>query len=204
MKKLVIINLILILLIFKIPLKNENSQKLDESNYSQKTENTISSRSIEQPRLEQLEPQIILAVEISQDCIDLVKQSEGFKDKAYLLDGEKYYTIGYGHSGPDVKSSQVITQEEAHRLLFADLKGYANAVLKYCEYLELKQNELDALVSFTYNCGLGNLHKLTGYQTRTKEEIGQKILNYTKSSNEANRKGLLKRRLAEQKLFLGK
>ena len=47
------------------------------------------------------------------------------------------------------------------------------------------------------------LNKLTANKTRTKEEIAQKIINYTKSSSESNRKGLAKRRLAEQTLFLG-
>ena len=140
---------------------------------------------------------------ISQDGIDLIMKYEGCKLEAYRLKGEKYYTIGYGHHGSDVKDGQAITQEEAERLLIADLQGYTEVVLNHCEYLELNQNELDALVSFTYNAGLGNLQKLTANKTRTKEEIAQKIINYTKSSSESNRKGLAKRRLAEQELFLG-
>ena len=59
----------------------------------------------------------------------------------------------------------------------ADLQGYVDLVLKKCEYLDLKQNELDALVSFAYNAGQGNLNKLIGNGTRSKEEIAEHIQN---------------------------
>lgn len=85
----------------------------------------------------------------------------------------------------------------------ADLQGYVNLVLEKCSYLDLTQGQLDALVSFTYNGGAGMLNQLTANGTRSAEEIAEKILNYTKSSSEANRKGLAKRRLEEQKLFKG-
>lgn len=84
----------------------------------------------------------------------------------------------------------------------ADLQGYVDLVLKKCEYLDLKQNELDALVSFVYNAGQGNLNKLIGNGTRSKEEIAEHITAYTKSSSEKNRKGLMKRRLEEKEMFL--
>ena len=148
-----------------------------------------------------IEPQTITPTEISQNGINLIKQCEGFKPEAYKLEGEKYYTIGYGHHGSDVKPNQTITKEQAEELLKEDLKGITKQVLDYCEYLDLNQNQLDSLVSFTYNCGFGNLKKLTGYQSRDKEEISQKILNYTKSGSEVNRNGLQKRRNAEKELF---
>ena len=88
-------------------------------------------------------------------------------------------------------------------MFIADLQGYVNLVLKKCAYLNLTQGQLDALVSFTYNGGEGMLNELTANGTRSAEEIAEKILNYTKSSSEANRKGLAKRRLEEQKLFKG-
>ena len=96
-----------------------------------------------------------------------------------------------------------MTEQEAEQFLMEEVNKVTKQVLEYCDYLDLTQNELSALVSFTYNTGLGNLIKLTANGTRTKEEIAQKILNYTKSSSESNRKGLAKRRLAEQELFLG-
>jgi GH24 family phage-related lysozyme (muramidase) len=199
MKRLIIINLILILLILKIP----NQQNVIEpQTVAIANQNSISSRSLNETRAEIAEPQIELATTISQNCVDLVKKYEGLKLEAYKLDGETNYTIGYGHSGKDVKANQTIDIEEADRLLLADLKGYANTVLDYCSYLDLTQNELDALVSFTYNCGLGNLHKLTANKTRTKEEIANHITAYTNSNSKANKKGLADRRQAEKELFL--
>lgn len=204
MKRLVIINLLLFLLLNILP--NQTRVEAIANKEIIQTE-TITSRSLEEPRQEQTSTEIDKIEQkptnISQDGIDLIMKYEGFRVEAYKLEGEKYYTIGYGHYGADVKKGQVITQEEAYNLLLADLKGYTELVLKKCDYLNLNQAELDALVSFTYNCGLGNLNKLTANGTRTKEEIAQKILNYTKSSSESNRKGLAKRRLAEQELFLG-
>ena len=62
------------------------------------------------------------------------------------------------------------------------------------------QNEFDALVSFTFNCGKGNLIKLTGKGTRNKALIGQKILEYNKAGGKVLR-GLVRRRQAEHDLY---
>ena len=204
MKRLIIINIILLLIIHYVPLQ-ENIESTKEQVQEQiaLVKPTVSSRGLEESRnQEAMEPKIIIATEISQNCIDLVKKSEGFSDKAYILPGESDYTIGYGHSDANVYEGQTITEEAAERLLKADLKGYEEYILKYCEYLELNQNQLDALVSFTYNGGPGMLHQLTANKTRTAEEIAEHITSYTKSSSESNRKGLLKRRTAEKELFL--
>jgi GH24 family phage-related lysozyme (muramidase) len=201
MKRLVIINLILIMILYIIPEPIKSEQVSVQA-----SEQVITSRSLTEHRsdiVEEIEPKIIIATEISQEGIDFIKSFEGCRLEAYQNKGETHYTIGYGHYGSDVKAGQVITQEVAERLLKADLVGYTELVLKECEYLELKQNELDALVSFTYNAGIGSLKKLTANGTRTKEEIAEHITAYTKSSSEANRKGLTKRRLAEKNLFLG-
>ena len=198
-KRLTIIILILLFLYLKLPsYKPENKNDITNNTIST---NTVSSRSLIEPRESVVEKEI--ATQISQNCINLIKQFEGFREKAYKLDGETNWTIGYGHNGKDVIEEQIITKEQAERLLLADLQGYTELVLNYCEYLELSQNELDALVSFTYNCGFENLKKLTGNQARNKQQIAEKIVNYTKSASESNRNGLQKRRYAEQNLFLG-
>jgi GH24 family phage-related lysozyme (muramidase) len=87
--------------------------------------------------------------------------------------------------------------------LVKDLEDFTAFVVKHCEYLDLKQNELDALVIFTYNAGKGNLKKLTANGTRTREEIAEHITAYTKSKSEVNRNGLQKRRNAEKEMFNG-
>ena len=203
MKRLVIINLLLIILLSVLPTEKEllATEEKEVKQLAQELFNEKQiSRSLEEPR--ETEPQIVIATEISQECIDFIKEKEGFREVAYRQNkNEKYLTLGYGHYGSDVKEGQTITQEHAERLLIADLKGYTEAVLKECEHLALNQNELDALVSFTYNCGLGNLKKLI--KNRNKEEIAEHITAYTKSGSEANRKGLLARREQEKEMFLG-
>lgn len=169
-------------------------------NIESRVENVIETDQVSEQVSAQVSEQV---TSVSIECIEFIKHYEGFRDTAYKLAGEKYHTIGYGHNGSDVKSGQTITQESAERLLIADLEGYTNLVLKECEYLNLNQGELNALVSFTYNCGIGSLKKLTANGTRTKEEIADHITAYTKSNSEANRKGLLARREAEKEMFLG-
>ena len=202
-KRLIVVNLLLIILLSVLPTEKEllatEEQEVKQLAQELFNEKQI-SRSLEEPR--ETEPQIVIATEISQECIDFIKEKEGFRSVAYRQNkNEKYLTLGYGHYGSDVKEDQTITQEEAERLLIADLKGYTEAVLKECEHLALNQNELDALVSFTYNCGLGNLKKLI--KNRDKEEIAEHITAYTKSGSEENRKGILARREQEKEMFLG-
>lgn len=205
MKKLIIIDLILMLLILKIPIyKNEQLDiSLNGIEDSITNESHISSRGLEESRqIIETEEDIVVVTTISDNCINLIKKYEGLRLTAYLNEGEQYYTIGYGHHGFDVKENQTITEEQAEELLVADLQGYSNYVLKYCEYLNLTQNELDALVSFTYNAGLGNLQKLTNNKTRTKEEIAEHFLGYINKGS-IYEDGLTKRRTEERNLFLG-
>lgn len=95
-----------------------------------------------------------------------------------------------------------ITQAEADSLLLNDLKQYEADVRRICNYLNLNQNQFDALVSFTYNCGSGNLLKLTRSQTRSIKEISEHIEAYNKGANNQVLAGLVKRRKEEKELFL--
>ena len=49
--------------------------------------------------------------------LSLLKSLEGCKLTAYKLANEKYYTIGYGHYGADVKKGMTITQQEAEEFM---------------------------------------------------------------------------------------
>ena len=198
MKRAIIINLLILILLNLQPkeIKVEVKEVIKEE--------TISSRSLEEPRQQitaESEKKQSKPIKISQEGIELIKKLEGFRDKAYKLEGEKCYTIGYGTHNSNIYEGQVITEQQAEELLMQEVNKVTKQVLEYCEYLDLTQNELSALVCFTYNCGFENLKKLTGYRSRDKEEISQKILNYTKSGSEVYRDGLKKRRQAEQELF---
>ena len=62
------------------------------------------------------------------------------------------------------------------------------------------ENKVDALTSFTYNAGKGNLKKLTKNGTRSNEEIAAMLPEYKKAGGKVL-DGLIKRRAAELKLF---
>ena len=137
----------------------------------------------------------------SEKGIELIISFEGFCPKAYkCLESEKYYTIGYGHYGKDVKKTDTITKEKAIDLLKKDLLVFESKVNKYNKY-DFNQNEFDALVSFAYN--VGNIDGLTKDGTRTKEEIAKCITLYNKSGGKVIN-GLKKRREKEKELFLTK
>ena len=81
--------------------------------------------------------------------------------------------------------------------------SYEQAVERQTDYLGgLNQNEFDALVSFCYNLGEGCVKQLTANKTRNKTEIADHIPAYYHSGNPANDAGLLRRRKAEQEMFL--
>lgn len=134
----------------------------------------------------------------SKAGIALIKRYEGCRLQAYKpIPAERYYTIGYGHYGPDVTPNMVISQAEAEAILVNDLKKYEQAV--NATGLTLNQSQFDALVSFAYNCGVGNLKKLVA--NRTPEQIADAMLLYNKGSGKVL-PGLTKRRQEERALFL--
>jgi len=135
---------------------------------------------------------------VSQKGIDLIKQFEGCRLQAYkAVPSEQCYTIGYGHYGSDVLPGMVISQAQAEALLAQDLIRYENAVID--AGLSLNQNQFDALVSFAYNCGAGNLKKLV--RGRDTQQIADAMLLYNKSGGQVLA-GLTRRRQAERALFM--
>lgn len=131
--------------------------------------------------------------------LELIKSFEGCRLKAYkAVSTEKYYTIGYGHYGADVKAGMQITQTQADAYLVSDLEKFEAKVNKYNSIYNFNQNQFDALVSFAYN--VGSIDGLTNNGKRTIERISEKITAYNKSGGQVL-SGLTKRRAAEKKLF---
>ena len=132
----------------------------------------------------------------------LIKNWEGCRLKAYKpVPTEKYWTIGWGHYGPDVKEGQVITRAEADAMLVADCQRFADAVDNpaNCQLTaQLNANQRDALISFTFNCGAGCLRTLC--RGRTLPQICEAMALYDKSNGKPLA-GLSRRRKAEQALF---
>lgn len=132
----------------------------------------------------------------------LIKAFEGCRLKAYkALESEKYWTIGWGHYGPDVREGQVITQGEADALLASDCQRFADAVddPKNCPLTAgLNASQRDALISFTFNCGVGKLKTLC--KNRTLPQIRDAMALYNRAGGKVV-KGLQRRRAAEQTLW---
>lgn len=137
-------------------------------------------------------------MQIGQAGIDLIKQHEGCRLTAYKCPAG-VWTIGYGHTGSDVKEGLTITPVKAEQLLKADLAKFEKHVQNFDSKYYWNQNEFDALVSFAFN--VGSINQLTANKTRTKAQIAQAMLLYNKANGKVL-PGLTKRRQAERQLFL--
>ena len=135
----------------------------------------------------------------SQRGINLIKQFEGVRLTAYKCPAG-VYTIGYGHTR-GVKRGMKITEEEASVYLAADLRNSEKAVERYDSVYHWNQNEYDALVSFTFNCGAANLRSLLRNGRRNRSQIAATLPLYRKAGGKVL-KGLERRRAAEKALFL--
>lgn len=133
----------------------------------------------------------------SNKGIELIKKFEGCRLTAYRCPAG-VLTIGYGHTGSDVKAGMTISQSRAVELLKSDLARFENNVAKYNSKYKWNQNQYDALVSFAYN--IGSIDQLTANGTRSIKEISNAILKYNKAGGK-ELAGLTSRRKEEKKLF---
>lgn len=151
-------------------------------------------------------------METSQRGIDLIKRFEGFISHAYLCPAG-VLTIGWGHTGSDVKQGMVITEKEAEILLKKDLNKFASKISFSLEqdHITVNQNQFDALCSFAYNLGFSAFIFSTLYKKLKQgdyEGASDEFLKWvyiTKTVNgeriKIRLKGLETRRKAEQELF---
>ena len=136
---------------------------------------------------------------IGQAGLALIKQYEGCRLAAYRC-AAGVWTIGYGHTA-GVHSGMTITQAQADAYLRQDIakfEGYVNNPAYVPITANLNQNQFDALVSFAFNLGAGNLRKLC--KGRTAAQIAQAMTQYCKANGKVLA-GLRRRRAAEQALF---
>lgn len=89
----------------------------------------------------------------SANGLSLTEQFEGFRLTAYQ-DQVGVWTIGYGHTGPDVTPLRTITMAQAQALLAQDVRSAASCVNTVVT-VKLTQQEFDALVDFVFNLGAG-------------------------------------------------
>lgn len=143
---------------------------------------------------------------VSNNGVALLKRFEGLELEAYQ-DIAGIWTIGYGHTGPDVQPGMKISEREAEELLKRDLKPREEAVARLVS-VPLNQNEFDALVSFVYNVGIEAFKGSTARRRlNAKDRVGaaEALTWWNKATVGGVLRavtGLTRRRAAERALFL--
>jgi len=142
-------------------------------------------------------------VNISQRGIDLIKEFEGCRLKAYKCPAG-VWTIGYGATGSGIVEGFVWSQEKADAALAKHLAEFSSAVTSLVT-VPVTQSQFDALVSFAYNVGANALRKSTllrllnsGDYSGAAKQFGRWINKGTSFES-----GLRRRREAERQLFTG-
>lgn len=131
--------------------------------------------------------------------IKFIQSFESCRLTAYK-DVAGVWTIGFGHTN-GVHEGMKITQAQADEMFRKDLKSYEDAVNALG--FTLTPQQFDALVSFSYNCGKGNLKNLVA--NRDYKQIADAMLLYNKARVNGVLKpvaGLTRRRKAEREMFL--
>ena len=144
---------------------------------------------------------------VSKRAIEMLKHHEGVRCKPYR-DCVGLWTVGVGHLIGDGKSlpdewNRTLSMEEVDALLRKDLARFERGVSKFCP-VHLTQGEFDALVSFSFNLGLGVLQRSTLRQKilrGDKSGAAEEILKYNKAGGKIV-KGLVNRRNDEYQIFL--
>lgn len=146
--------------------------------------------------------QAVEQMQISDKGVELIARYEGCRLEAYTC-AAGVWTIGYGHTAGVKPGDRLTSEEEAKALLKEDLHkygGYVNACVENrLITFVLNQNQFDALTSFCYNCGKGNLEKLVN--GRDAATVADKLLLYNKGGGKVL-PGLVRRREEERSLFL--
>lgn len=152
------------------------------------------------------------AVKLSADL--LIKPFEGYHIKlpdggcrAYADPGTggRPWTIGWGSTGPDINENTIWTRQQADERIELDLMAFASGILSLSpEILAEPTKRFAALISFAYNCGLGN-YRISTLRKRVNqkdwESASKEILKWNKAAGRVL-PGLTRRRKAESLLLV--
>lgn len=165
-------------------------------------------------------------MKLSQAGADLMHRFEGCKNRPYLCPAQ-IWTVGYGHvlyqdqirlpvvtDKPNVvirkkyslktEDNRVWSKEEIEKLFANDVASFERGVLRLVPGCVGRQGSFDALVSFAFNAGLGNLQRSTIRMKANRgdwEGAADAFMMWTKGGGRVL-PGLVKRRQAEIALFL--
>ena len=148
----------------------------------------------------------------SESCVKLIQQFEGCARRRPDGGFEAYpdpgtgaapWTIGWGSTGPDIQKGTVWTQQQCDERLGEHLNQFAAGVAKAIGGAATTQHQFDAMVSFSYNVGLGNLSNSTLLKKHKAGDYKGAAAEFAKWTKAAGKvlPGLVKRRAAEAALY---
>lgn len=155
---------------------------------------------------------------VSPKAIAMISHHEGIRYKPYRCPA-LIWTVGVGHvlyptQGKlkieqrmsvqlQPQDSRTFTKDEVDGILKSDLARFERGVATYCP-VSLTQGQFDALVSFSFNVGLGTLQRSTLRQKVNRQDMegaAEDFLKYCMAGGKIL-KGLQKRRIDERAFFL--
>ena len=139
-------------------------------------------------------------METSKTGLDLIKHFEGCELYAYNCPAG-VWTIGYGHT-KGVEPGMQITEQDAEDMLKEELIEYESYINDLVT-VGLNQNQFDAMVSWVYNLGAGNLKASTLLKVLNAGDyagVPEQMLRWNKAGGKVL-EGLTRRRQAEADLF---
>lgn len=155
---------------------------------------------------------------VSDKCVKMIRHHEGVRQVPYRCPA-LLWTVGVGHvlypnqakipmSERNLilledRDNRTFSMEEVDNILKADLARFESGVKRLCP-VELTQGQFDALVSFSFNVGLGNLQRSSIRMKVNRgdfEGAAESFLDWTKAGGKVL-KGLVNRRNDEKALFL--
>lgn len=142
----------------------------------------------------------------SKKCLEMLAHHEGIRQKPYKCPAG-LWTVGVGHLIGDGKSlpdswNRIFSLEEVYAILAKDVERFERGVSRLIT-VPLRQNEMDAIISFTFNLGIGCLQRSSVRQKLNrgdKEGAIESLLKYNKAGGKVL-KGLDNRRKDEAALF---
>lgn len=133
----------------------------------------------------------------------LIKGFELLRLKAYLPTPKDKWTIGWGHTGPEVVEGLVWTLEQCEAAFLHDT-GWAVRQVNDTTHVPLTQNQFDAMVAFTFNVGATAEGHSTLLKLLNAGELSEAADEFPKWNRQHGEvlAGLTRRRAAELALFL--
>ena len=94
--------------------------------------------------------------------LDFIKRHEGLRLKTYK-DTKGIWTVGYGHTGPNIVEGVVWTLEKAEAQLLVDVAQAQDHLARYLPFTQhLDPVRLNVLVDMTFNMGMAGVLKFKG------------------------------------------